>query len=89
MKLRFFILSLLSLCFSYSGYSDTVPQRIYETKKVNSSPPVIDGLLNDEIWNTIEWSGDFVQREPYEAEQPSQKTLFKILYDDNNLYIAI
>jgi len=88
-NMHLLFLCLLILCFNKLSYSDTIPTRIYETKKLISSPPVIDGLLDDEIWNTLEWSGDFVQREPYEGEQPTQQTLFKIIYDDNNLYVAI
>ncbi len=86
---RILLFSLLILCFSYLSFADTVPQQIYKTKKINSTPPVIDGIIDDEIWNSVEWSGDFIQREPYEGEQPTQKTLFKILYDDDNLYVAI
>ena len=37
----------------------------------------------------VEWQGDFIQREPYEGENPTEKTEFKILYDDKALYIAI
>ena len=70
-------------------YADTIPQRIYETKRLNSQPPIIDGLLVDEAWKSVEWSGDFVQREPYEGIDPSQQTAFKILFDNNNLYVAI
>ena len=64
-------------------------QKTYETKKINSSAPVIDGIFDDKVWEIVEWEGDFIQREPYGGELPSQKTFFKILYDDNNLYVAI
>ena len=77
---------VFSLCYFLPALAQ---QKTYETKKVNSSAPVIDGAFDDEIWNSVEWEGDFVQREPYEGELPSQKTFFKILYDDNNLYVAI
>ncbi|MBC8385270.1 MAG: carbohydrate binding family 9 domain-containing protein [Candidatus Cloacimonetes bacterium] len=49
---------------------------------------VIDGKIDDEIWNKVEWSGDFVQRTPYENEKPSQETKLKILYDDKNIYFG-
>ena len=63
--------------------------KTYSTKKINPSPPVIDGKFDDKCWKNIEWGGDFTQFEPYEDSLPSQKTTFAILYDDNNLYVAI
>ena len=64
-------------------------KKIYVTKKITSKPPVIDGVIDEPVWDIVDWSGDFVQVEPYENRQPSEPTLFKIIYDDNNLYIAI
>ena len=61
----------------------------YTTKRINPTAPVIDGKLDDGCWKHIEWGGDFTQFEPYEDSLPSQKTTFAILYDDNNLYVAI
>lgn len=59
----------------------------YSTKMVDGVVPVIDGLLTDEAWNQVEWSGDFTQQSPDEGKTPSQKTKFKILYDAKNLYV--
>jgi hypothetical protein len=64
-------------------------KRIYTTKKVNGNPPIIDGRLTDPVWDAVEWSGDFIQREPYDGKEPSQETAIKILYDDKNLYVGI
>lgn len=63
--------------------------RNYNTKKINGEAPVIDGRINEDVWKTVEWSGDFTQQEPYENAAPSQQTAVKVLYDDNNLYIAV
>ncbi|NJO69899.1 MAG: hypothetical protein HC830_12000 [Bacteroidetes bacterium] len=38
-------------------------------------------------WDKVEWSGKFIQIQPIENKPPSQETAFKILYDDNNLYV--
>jgi len=64
-------------------------KRTYTTGRVNPSPPVIDGRLDDTAWEAVEWGGDFIQREPYEGKEPSQETAFKILYDDDNVYVGI
>ena len=64
-------------------------RKIYTTRKVNPTPPVIDGKLNDPVWNEVPWGENFTQRQPVDNAPPSEKTAFKILYDDRNLYVAI
>jgi hypothetical protein len=66
----------------------TVPKRAYETARVTGSPPVIDGLLDDAVWETVEWTGEFIQREPTDGIEPSTQSRFKVLYDDDALYFA-
>ena len=61
--------------------------RVYTTART-PTPPRIDGRLEDAVWDAVEWSGDFVQREPTEGAPPTAQTQFKILYDDTNLYVA-
>ncbi len=66
-----------------------IPKRSYVTAHVNPHAPSIDGKLGDPVWAKVEWQGDFVQREPYEGAKPSERTAFKILFDDKALYVAI
>ena len=66
-----------------------VERKTYITRHINPHPPVIDGIPNDPAWEKVEWQTDFIQWKPYEGKPPSQRTAFKILYDDKNLYIAI
>jgi hypothetical protein len=83
---RLLILFLFLPVVSYRIYSQ---KRIYNTVRITSEPPRIDGVIDERVWDTVEWSGDFVQRIPYEKKPPSQRTEFKIIYDDENLYVAI
>jgi hypothetical protein len=64
-------------------------KKIYVAKPVNPHPPIIDGRLDDAVWEKVEWSGDFIQREPDDGAAPLHQTAFKILYDDKNLYVGI
>jgi hypothetical protein len=64
-------------------------KRIYNTAKNQGEAPVIDGIIDEEAWDAVDWSGDFIQSQPYENVAPSQPTKFKLIYDDNNLYFAI
>jgi hypothetical protein len=52
-------------------------------------PPDINGILDDEAWQAGTWSGGFTQNEPYSGQPETQRTEFKIVFDDNNLYVAI
>ncbi len=74
--------------FYLSGFSQTQEKRTYKTGFAISAPE-IDGLMNDSCWNQVEWGNDFIQIQPKENIAPSQQTAFKILYDDNNLYVFI
>ncbi len=71
------------------GKGDNTPTRIYQTVRLHTASPQIDGNPGDRAWEEIPWEKGFVQREPWENRPPSQETGFKILYDDNNLYVLI
>ncbi len=81
-------ISLMLTTFLLNSYSQTIERKTYQTAFTRTAP-VIDGLMNDSCWNLVEWGDNFVQIEPYENKPPSQQTAFKILYDNNNLYVFI
>lgn len=64
-------------------------KRIYKTQRFTSPPPKIDGRLDDVCWQEGIWSGHYTQQIPTEGAKPTAQTALKILYDDNNIYIAI
>lgn len=66
----------------------TENKKMYLTQKVISSPPVIDGIMEEGEWEDVPWGSEFVQLQPYEGKAPTQNTAFKILYDDKYLYIG-
>ena len=82
-----FLLAFLIL-LSPAGHGQTVEKKRYKAEKITSAP-VINGILDDEAWQTGSWVDDFIQYEPYNGREASQRTEFKILYDDDNLYVAI
>ena len=67
---------------------DKVSKRIYTTKKL-VKVPVIDGKINEEAWDVVEWSSDFVEKTPDEGTDPTYQTKFKVMYDAKYLYIAL
>ena len=58
------------------------------TAQRTSVPPVIDGILDDSVWNKAIVLDQFVQHEPFNLHAPSVETKIRILYDDSYLYIA-
>lgn len=81
--------AILFFSMSLIHGSPAPPKKVYTAKHINPHPPRIDGKLNDPVWVNAPWEGDFIQRKPLEGEAPSQKTAFKIVYDQSNIYIAI
>lgn len=64
-------------------------KKLYYTEKIIDHPPKIDGIIDDDAWKLVEWSGDFTQWMPNNLEAASQNTEFKVVYDDNFIYFAI
>jgi len=88
--LKYFLTQILILFAIYVfAQNEVIIDRVYNTRAITGTPPNINGILDDKAWNLVKWSGDFTQKSPYEYAQPSQKTAFKILYDDHNIYVAI
>lgn len=86
--LLFFASSLSAQNGKEDASAKEIEKKKYFTKKTDI-PPTIDGLLSDEMWNNVDWSGEFTQRQPEEGANPSQDTKFKIIYDQKYLYIGV
>ena len=83
---NFVILLAFSLC--------TCIVSSQEKKSINiqriSKPPKIDGLLDDTAWQNAEVATDFVQFRPEMGitETPETRTVVKIAYDDDAIYVG-
>lgn len=49
---------------------------------------VIDGRIDEAAWNAVQWTEDFVDIEGGDKSTPRFRTRVKMLWDDQNLYIA-
>jgi len=54
-----------------------------------AEPPLIDGVLDDEVWQKAAFIDEFHQIIPVEYAEPSERTEVYILYDDNALYVGV
>ena len=57
--------------------------------RINSAPPKLDGVLDDEIWKSAPFHEGFHQRDPDEGKPATQRTTFQIAYDDEAIYFGI
>ncbi len=53
------------------------------------SAPVIDGVIDDPEWGNAAVIDDFHEVEPVEYSAPKEKVRVRVLYDEDNLYIAV
>ncbi len=77
-----------------SAQRSTLPQEQKQTpRRIRAQrmdkPPVLDGLVNEVVWEQVEPASDFVQQEPNEGSAATEKTEVRFGYDNHNLYIGI
>lgn len=90
MKYKITTLMLLSTMFTANVQAGepVTSVKVCNAYRIANSVPIIDGKLNDSIWNDGDWCENFMQYEPYNGKEPTQKTAFKIAYDKSYLYAA-
>ena len=85
-----FLFTVSIIIFSGSLYSQ--PQEIVSKSidaiPINSKEIVLDGKLDEPLWNNITGIKDFLMQEPIEGGKPTENTTIKIAYDENYLYIG-
>jgi hypothetical protein len=51
--------------------------------------PMLDGTLNDPLWEQATPITNFLQREPYEGQPPTERTEVRVLYTKHAVYFGI
>lgn len=54
-----------------------------------SGPILVDGKLNEEVWQQAPVINEFVQREPAEGQAASMRTEARVAYDASAIYVAV
>lgn len=91
-KMKRVILSGFFIYLSVSfliGQNETADIKKQYNAVYITTAPVIDGKLNEDVWGMGNWNDDFIQFEPLNGRPATQRTEFKILFDEDNLYIGI
>ncbi len=71
-----------------AGDAGVLTGRVTVRPRRTTTPPTVDGLLDDAVWGNAARITEFVQREPVDGAPASEDTDVYIAYDDTNLYLA-
>jgi hypothetical protein len=96
------IAAAILAAFAPAAFAQGGPSESFDIKSVNpesfraiafkiteAQKPDIDGRLNEEVWALAPAQGNFIQREPSYGAAATERTEFKILYDDKTLYFGV
>jgi hypothetical protein len=89
--LCFFLFFTNFLAFSQSKFSnkeDLLSTPRQYTVVFNPIAPVVDGKLNDAVWQNVPWTEYFKDIEGDKRQAPTWNTRAKMTWDDQGLYIA-
>lgn len=78
---------------SYAGGANPSPRhstdgRLEIAAAPATSPVIVDGVLDDPVWEGAEPVGNFVQAEPDEGRPATRPTMVRIAFDAGYLYVA-
>jgi hypothetical protein len=86
--MRKFLIALFLFSF-LTGFSQNIKRKSLVATRI-TTPPKIDGVLNDAVWQDLPVANNFIMLKPGngDAEPDDQKTEVKVAYDDEAIYFA-
>jgi hypothetical protein len=70
--------------------ADTPGNRpVLRAVKLEGDPPLVDGKVDDAVWERAEPASGFVQQQPDEGQAATEKTEVRVLFDQRALYVAV
>lgn len=64
-------------------------RRVLTAARIDGAPPVIDGALDDPVWQTADVATGFVQYTPASGRPATEETEARVAFDDDAIYIAM
>lgn len=89
-KILILLLSVLSYSlFAFDADTLQVKNSDVKIKAVKLTESIeLDGKLDEAVWNIGGGFENFIQRDPAEGIEPTERTVIKIAYDNNALYLG-
>lgn len=81
----FILISYISLC--QQTFEPQALRKNLEARKTTAKIDV-DGILNEPDWKNCDMASGFIQIEPTQGMPANFKTLVKVIYDEQNLYVG-
>ncbi len=87
MKKKLVLVVLFLFPFVVSAHdSEPNPQKVVQALRADEQIK-IDGILDEQVWQGTGYS-EFVQSDPIDGAQPTEKTTVWVAYDNRSLYVA-
>ena len=80
----FFVILIILTSFYASG----LPQKKQIVATKVNTPPMLDGILNDNVWNNVPIATDFIQLRPNNGQKATQISEVRFIYDDEAVYVG-
>lgn len=78
-------LSLFGLLLTFTALAQDTLKSVNAVRFLKA--PVIDGKMEEQEWNNAPYTDSFIQSRPIEGAPTSQRTLVRIGYTDNAIYV--
>ncbi|MEN8117502.1 MAG: DUF5916 domain-containing protein [Bacteroidota bacterium] len=80
---------LLLLFTAHLLFAQEIEKKNYSATTAENLNITINGILDEPEWQSANWENKFIQFEPKEGRPPFMQSEFAVLYDENNIYVAI
>lgn len=82
------VLFLFGIVTTPSFANTTDETRVLQAVQVNKAP-ILDGVLDDVVWENVPRTEPFKQKDPIEGEDSSEITYAKVIYTEEILFVGI
>jgi len=86
--MKVFLLALSLSAVTLTAFAQKEKKTLVAVK--TTTPPKMDGALDDAVWQNVPIATDFVELQPSAGnhEKPQERTEVKIIYDNSAIYIG-
>lgn len=87
MRIVYILFLFVFISPAFGQGDDAIKYPPLNSEKI-STTIVLDGVLDEEVWDSEDWASDFHQIFPSDTSLANAQTKVRIVYDDKFLYIA-
>lgn len=84
---RVYLVGLVLMVMNWPGHCQIQAPRQLHIKKLTGEI-ILDGKIDEAVWEQTEWTSDFQQYFPTDSVQAKSQTKISLAYDDEYLYVG-